>query len=281
MADDLTVPTPDEPVTPIVQAASPALERHASSARPAVYTARFGIAYALLAAVVGLAVGGFVVLAGRSTEPAQQAWSGWKPPEQASSPVREVAEFLTNRYRLPSGKPLVAIIPSEKPTIQSGAQQISVETVAVQKRGVGTEPDYAVIPAEDSVSFQLCGLGQRCAIPEGEATVERGRLLHRQALELALYTFKYVDGAKSVMAFLPPRANQQVAYALFFRRQDLQRQLDKPLRKTLPMPGPLRPGQLTPAEEQTVGTLTRDRFFQYQFQQAPDGSAVLVLVPPS
>ena len=57
--------------------------------------------------------------------------------------------------------------------------------------------------------FSLCGLGQSCAIATGKASVERGTLVRREILELALYTFKYVGGVNHVIAFMPPARGKQ------------------------------------------------------------------------
>ena len=52
--------------------------------------------------------------------------------------------------------------------------------------------------------YSLCGLGASCSIATGTPSVERGELVRREILELALYTFKYVGGIENVIAFMPP-----------------------------------------------------------------------------
>ena len=51
----------------------------------------------------------------------------------------------------------------------------------------------------------LCGYGQNCSIASGQPSVERHTLLRREAVELALYTFKFLPNIDSVSVFLPPR----------------------------------------------------------------------------
>ena len=104
-------------------------------------------------------------------------------------------------------------------------------------------------------------------------------LLHRESLELALYTFKYVDGADSVVTLLPPRAGQQPTYALFFKKSDFGDELGKPLRQTLPGPGPFTAEAFPIVEQAQVARLVTPHLFQYRYTQAPDGSALLYLSP--
>ena len=82
-------------------------------------------------------------------------------------------------------------------------------------------------------------LGTQCAISEGEPSEERHQLLRREALELALYTFKYGD-ADSVIALLPPRLPQKGERSghghvdgSFFAAETSRSELDEPLQNTL------------------------------------------------
>jgi len=245
-----------------------------------VFIARFGFAYAALALVTGIAIGGVIVLAGRPSD-AGERWSAWRPASDGTARMREIAEFVSQRYRLPSGKPLVGVIPQRPPTVSD----LPIRNVALSQGPA--EEDLSFVPLSDEdVSYILCGLGQRCAISEGTPSLARARLLHREALELALYTFKYVDGAKSVVALLPPAAsaensqNPQNTFALFFRKRELRSILDRPLQTTLSQPRVLDPTRLGAAETQRIDRLTRRSLFEYAFQQSPDGSAFLVLRPP-
>ena len=52
--------------------------------------------------------------------------------------------------------------------------------------------------------MQLCGLGSECSIATGTRDRARERLVRREALELALYTFKYVPSVNAVIAYMPP-----------------------------------------------------------------------------
>jgi hypothetical protein len=141
--------------------------------------------------------------------------------------------------------------------------------------------DVEAIEAGNSVLYNLCGVGQKCAV-EGEATPERGRLLRREALELALYTFKYVDDVDSVIALMPvnlgdPATEQDdTSTALFLEKKDFGRQLSAPLERTLSGQAGT---ELDPAEGQLVDTLTAPRHYLYDIQPTQDLGAVLRLAP--
>src|SRR5581483_10408740 len=55
------------------------------------------------------------------------------------------------------------------------------------------------------------GRGSHCSIASGEATPTRGRLVRREALEVALYTFKFAPSIDSVAAFMPPAPGQSTS----------------------------------------------------------------------
>jgi hypothetical protein len=235
-----------------------------------LYKHRFALAYAVLAAVVGLAVGGFIVLVGRATQPAGPAWSSWEPTGDSTQKVAQIAQYVSSQYQLAGGQRIVGVL-SGPPAVQN----VPVGHFALAKDSSGQ--NYSILSASNSIEFQLCGFGPSCSIKSGSPTVQRGRLLHRQAVELALYTFKYT-GVDKVIALLPPYPGKQPTTALFFQRDDLKPELSRPLRLTLP-PRTLTPADMTGREVQNVASLTDNHFFSYSFQQAPDRSVVLVLNP--
>jgi hypothetical protein len=136
------------------------------------------------------------------------------------------------------------------------------------------------------VMYTLNGLGPRGSIPTGTPSEERHLLLRREALELALYTFRYRDGVDIVVALLPPpppdrsapAAQPPQTQALFFRPGDLRSELSVPLRSTIPEPTP-RPETLTLGSDEArrIEDLTRSNLFLASFQQGQDTSAFLVL----
>jgi len=104
----------------------------------------------------------------------------------------------------------------------------------------------------------------------------RGGVLRREALELALYTFKYVDGIDSVLDFVPPRPKARPTYTLFFRRSDFASQLARPLRDTL---GVGQAGVTTAPVADRIERLTVPRLFRFKLAQSSGGGAILVLDP--
>ena len=103
--------------------------------------------------------------------------------------------------------------------------------------------------------------------------------MRREALELALYTFKYVHDIDSVSVFLPPRPDgASSATSVFLKRSDVKQELDKPLATSI---GPKTPtiGGMPKKELALVNKITEPRLYSYEYQQAQDGSAVLIYNP--
>jgi len=182
---------------------------------------------------------------------------------------------VASRYHLPSGNRLVRVYVGN-PTGTAPIRLLAVAKNANPK----SADDFKTFDGSSTLMYILCGEGKKCAIKEGKPTVARAAVLRREALELALYTFRYVDGVDSVVTFFPPRPGQTPQNALFFRKDDLDDELDQPLRQTLPEPAPPVPGKakLTPIERKTVNELTGARIFRYAVQSA-QGGRVLVLAP--
>jgi hypothetical protein len=253
------------------------VERRTDVARPLVappsasaprHRSRFLLAYAALGAVVACSVAAFVVLAHHPAAEEAAAWSPWRPTGDGSEYATEIASYVSGKYKLPSGNPIVNVI-AGPPQVQN-----------VDIRWVTIRGSSEVASTDDAVMYVLCGGGNRCSIREGKPTAARLRALKREALELALYTFTYVDGVDSVIELLPPTPKGQSSGALFFRKRDLGAELDRPLQATLARPGSVKPARVDPSEVLTVERLTTPYLFTYQFQQAQDGSAVLVLARP-
>lgn len=268
-----------EDVTP-AEAAPPKPSRREARrerARHTTYRFRFGLLYVVLAAIVGAGVGTFVVLATRPGPPDAQQWSSWRPEGSNEASAKQIADHVSKRYRLPSGNQLAAALvgPPE-------VQDVSVRAIAVRpdtSRGQAEEEDIDVVDTRRSIMYILCGLGENCSIPEGEASPERHQLLRREALELSLYTFRYLDGVESVVVFLPPRPDNKAASTVFLKKSEVKQELEQPLNRTLLRSDPPELGQIDTIELGNIDRLTRPRVFEYEFQQAQEGSAILVLTP--
>ncbi len=238
------------------------------------YRHRFRLAYAALAVVFWAAVAGVALsvtggIGGGDGPP----WSAWRPQEKGLDAAREIAAHVGSRYHLAGGRQLVAVR-AHTPDVLGG-----VPLVAVTVRG-GSSGDVVELSEGKSIVYELCGQGTKCAIDVGKPTKERARLVRREALELALYTFKYVRGVDSVITFLPPPPTKKPKLStVFFRQSELEQELDRPLRDTLPDPVPPTPAALSPSESDTIERLTAPRWFNGQFEQLQNGAAILVLDP--
>jgi hypothetical protein len=239
---------------------------------------RFGLVYVLLAIVVGLGVGGFVVLLGRHTHHhASGPWSTWRPSQVGTFAYQQIADRIGHEYRLPNGQQLVAV-DAKLPELQG----IPISGVAIRSGPPGEVPkDLKVYPIVNGAMFQLCGAASNCVIP-GTPSLERGLLIRREALELALYTFRFLPGVDSVLVWVPPTAGSDVKRALFLRRVDLGQQLSQPLKETLTPEKQLRPGELSARDRANVGRFTQYHFFDLdRVQQLPDSTLLPVFTPPA
>lgn len=283
MAEDVTLRAGPEPLpAPTAPAlVEPAPDRR-ERARRSSYRSRFAAVYVLLAAVLGAALGVFVVLMLRPPSGAAEAWSTWRPSGRENRYPVEIADHVAAAYRLPSGRQLVGVL-------AGGAEvrDLPIRAVLVQHESATPTraDDVEVIDIGSSVMYTFCGIGPQCSIGEDETSAGVSQLLRREALELALYTFAYVDDVDSVIALLPiatgdPETDaDDTAAAVFFEKDDLEAQLDVPLRETL-APLPVAGTDLLPAAEaERVDALTRRRTFLYEFQPTQDLGAVLRFTP--
>lgn len=242
--------------------------------RKAAFQGRFLAAYLALGVLAGLGAAAGLVLFTGAERVEGGSWAAWEPVGSEATWEKQIADHVGRRYRLPSGDQIVAVV-AGPPQVQS----VSVSAVAIQGPNAASTDDIEVFPTEDTTMFLLCGLGNACAIREGEPTEERHRLLRRQGLELALYSFKYL-GAESVIALLPPPADAESrGTALFLERKDFRAELDRPLAEAIAAPE--APQVLDVPEQETVSIdrLTRPFLFQYEFQALQNQNAVLVLAP--
>jgi hypothetical protein len=244
-------------------------------ARALTTRSRFLVAYLALAVVVGGALGTFIVLVQRPGPKPPPAWSSWQPGSTAvSSQLLEIADHVGSGYRLADGNPLAAVKIDNR-----NLRSIVVSKTTKPK----TQSDFNHYDRSSTAIFILCGLGQNCKA-EGTPTTAEGTALRREALELALYTMEYSHPIDNVLVFFPPVADEKTFSAtLFFHRTDLKGSLDHPLRRTLPQANPPLPGQIQPAEKQTVDDLTRQTYYHYIGTSNVQGygNVVELLPPPS
>jgi hypothetical protein len=254
---------------------------------------------AVTAALVGIAIGAIgvaiAILAGDHSPGPQAKWSSWTPPDDGVAGERDIANAVAPLYRATSASQLAVV------TVQNYSDTGTGTQVALRSPNDGT---LSALGGTTAV-FNLCGLGPNCAISAGTPSADRLLLLRREALELSLYTFKYVHNVQNVVSILPPGHAVTVTtakltakppskaggksktaplfMAVAFQRRSLQPFLDRPLRETLPEQIPPTPTTIAAAPEaELVSVLTAQALFKQQVIQAQDGSNVLVLdqLPP-
>jgi hypothetical protein len=124
-------------------------------------------------------------------------------------------------------------------------------------RSSALELGVAVRPSGGELQF-LEGDGLQYDLTPAE---QSDRLLRREALELALYSFRYLDDVTMVAVLLPQDR------AIFYRPGDLLEQLQVPLDRTL-------------SEAARVDSLTLRNLFEASVRPLRDDRDYLVLVEP-
>ena len=242
------------------------------------YTFRFALAYTALGIILAAALTGLIVLVISPGHHSSPPWSTWKPPSGSSQKVAAaIADHVARRYRLSeTGGQLVAAIASP-PQVTSGTHNVAIKAVAVRK-APQSNTGIAIFGTDKTKDYTLCGLGAHCSIA-GKATVTRGLLVRREALEIALYTFKFAPSVDSIAAFMPPPPGQASSSILYLRKDELKDELHQPLNKTLPLDTPPLPTAADTVEQSTIDKLTLPHMFTYELAALQTGGAALVLDP--
>ena len=277
------------------------------------HAGRFRMVTALLVAlgIGALVIAGAIAAGGRTSAPAAQKWSDWQPADHGTLGARDIADFVAPFYRIDNIHQLSVITVVNLESAAAAAAQQQAAASGTTSGGVASGLQVAVHPSPTSsqvsllggntIAYNLCGEGgKNCAIGIGKPSTNRLLLLRREALELALYTFKYIDGTQNVVAILPPGHTQQtstltkklprsngsqsgnkpVDIAVLFVRQEIAPLLGHPLRLILPGQSPPTVAQMKDAPEAgLVDQLTARSLFSEQLQQAQDGSSLIVLNP--
>ena len=238
---------------------------------------KFVFLYSTLGAVAALGITAFFLVDHHSNGGNASGWSSWKPTNGSTAQITsQIADHVSHQYHLNSkGTQLLAVV-AGPPTVTSGTHKITISNIAVQNVKPGKSID--IVNSGGTWVDNFCGLTPSCAIGNGKATIQRGRLVRREALEVALYTFKFVPSIKAVLAFMPPPPGGG-STLLYLQRSDLQKQLSEPLSKTLPLNDPPLPSQADNQEAKTIDKLTLPAIYKFQYQQLQDASALLVLNP--
>jgi hypothetical protein len=275
-------PTPDAPrliELPPEPPAEPAGGAPAEPVGPSQFRNRFGF---MTGALIGVVLAAAAVLAVALTtggDPSKEGlapnWSPWRPADTDSAAgAQEIADHIAPEYRLNDGTQLVQV------TGKPFDLQVLLRAVG---RNISQLSGHAVV-------YTLNGLGPNGSIISGKPSNQRGLLVRREALELSLYSFRYLRGVDMVVALLPPpppkkgksatTATQPAPLAVFYRPGDLLPQLKVPLGVTLST-RTLKPSTIPQGDAQRVLSLTNSNVFQWSVVHAQDGTASLVLNRPN
>lgn len=277
------------------------------------YAQRFTFALAMLAgvAVAGVVIAIVLVAKGPSTD-SSGPWSPWAPQDGGLQGAREIADHIAPLYRI-SGVDQLAVVTVSNLGNPSAAAAAGSSPATSQSSPGG--PLVAVRPNVNSssvslisgstIAYNLCGLGSsNCSIGIGTPSTDRLLLLRREALELALYTFKYIPGTQNVVALLPPghqtttssltakppssaTTTKPLDMALLFQHQELSPFLSHPLDETFteqfPPTVPQVPLWKQTTEAALVEQITARGIFSEHTTTAQDGTNLIVLdpLPPS
>jgi hypothetical protein len=256
-------------------------ERHRAADAPAVAATRGGSAYAPrfqfmtgalvavgIAALMGLTVAVFGIPSSTNSGP---AWSAWKPHASGLQGASEIAGHVAPLYR-DHGKQLVKV----------EANDISYKGVPLLVALRKSPEDGGDIQVHDEkgVLYQMCGLGVNCQIDTGKPSNERSLLLRRAGLELALYTFRYLSDVKQVVVLIPASPGKAQTLALYFNRDALRPELDRPLISSLLPTAPTAKTVLLSPDRRLVDQTT-NRYLFSLMGSSFNQSGYLVLDPYS
>jgi hypothetical protein len=204
-------------------------------------------------------------------------WSAWQPEDETlQEGAAEIAAHVGEHYKYPDGRQLLNVKPI--------AGEMAVELHATRISDLSGE----------TVVYKLEGSGADGAL-EGESSAARLALVFREALELSLYTFRYLRDAEGVMVLLPPppakpsdaaklqaamtsaatdpkaaefvdqaAAKEKLKYrAVYFRPGDLRAELEVPLDVTVPAGAPTA-DSITQVEQELLDARVRSNFFLWQ-----------------
>jgi hypothetical protein len=236
-------------------------------------------------------VGALVLILVRPAAKHSPPWSKFVPTGASLDMERQIATQVSSEYKVAPGSLLVTVFPGplQAPGVVQGdngpqSVQVPVSLISVQpdvSTGQKEQGDFTFYQPDSTVGYEMCGFGdpqQNCGAPS-VGGANPGPLLRREALELALYTLKYVPGTNAVLTYLPGSANPQApTSAVFVTRKDVAKNLRVPLARTLkPRKLQLGAGLVVP-DSGHVAALAD--IFTTSYQTLPsDGTAALTLTP--
>ena len=231
---------------------------------------RFSAAYGVVLGIFVLGALGTVMALSGFRPGAPPRWSSFQPTGDRLEKAQAIADHVAPGYRLDDRQQMVVV----------SARDAGVGDRQIQFVAVPGQEQYDIINGANTVAYEMCGLGEHCSIRTGQASTDRDRLLRREALEIALYTFKYVGSTDAVVVFMPPPVGATTSWALLFKKQNLGGELGQPITDTLSEPAPNPVTLATSPERDLVEQLTGNARYSYKVQDV-NGAPVLVLDAPA
>jgi hypothetical protein len=211
------------------------------------------------------------------------AWSDWHPTAVGLEAARQIAEHVSHEYHQPDRRQLVIVTGGP---LALGALPA---TIAIQ-RPADQGGDIDLLDGS-AVLYRMSGTHDRKGHVAGKPSPDLHLLLRREALELALYSFRYL-GVSDAVVLLPPgvlapdtpvtKAAGAQTQALLFRHSEaaLQTAIVRPLKETLAHETPSIAGVNSSSDATRVTKLTNSNLFDSRFQvDTQDLSAFLLLDP--
>jgi hypothetical protein len=260
---------------PDAKAAAHVAEAHPG---PSEFRNRFGFLMGALggAVLVAAVVAAIVIKSGGPPDEGLYAnWSSWRPQDRSlTGGGSEIATHVAPQYHLGDGKQLVSVIASPL-----RVSDINLDVALRPQAGA-----IQVLSGRHAIRYTLNGLGPGGSILGGKPSTSRHQLLRREALELALYSFRYLPDVDMVVTLLPPAPPKKgddptkapAVQAVFYRPGDLRQQLLVPLGVTVPSKAP-KPETIGGEEGKRVDSLTLSNLFAMSYTQTRDGNAYMVL----
>ena len=131
-----------------------------------------------------------------------------------------IADHVAHEYQLNKGGAQLVAVVSEPPEVTSGTHKISISNIAVRQTAADDKGIQIITPAA-SGSTSSAASARAARSPRGRRPSARGRLVRREALEVALYTFKFVPSINSIVAFMPPPPGSTAETLLYLQKDEL------------------------------------------------------------
>jgi hypothetical protein len=265
------------------------------------HAGKFRLAFGMLCGIATAAVVVAVLVianhtSNHSSGDGSPAWSEWSPSTTGTTGAQEIADYLAPFYRFSTAQQLDVITPialtSATAAGTTTGQGLTVAVDTASASSTSSSSSLSLLTGS-TVAYNVCGLGASGCDLAGTPSTSRMLLLRREALELALYTFRYLSTADNVLVVLPPSHTatkvgsgvtpaKSVIVAVLFVRAELKPLLSTPIDTTL-APDPPDLAQLASwsksDEAGLVDEATARDLFSEQVEAQQEGGRLLVLTP--